>query len=119
MTRTALQKTIFSPGRRLGSSPSEHRYYVLILFDIVDAKKYRLLMRVINRYAKRIQKSVFEAQLKPKQIREMTESIEKLMAADRYYDPDDNVRIYRIASSCDVTVFGTCDTTDMVSDNFI
>lgn len=119
MTAGHLQTTRFLAGRVAGASPAESSYYVLVLFDIADAKKYRLLMRILKRYARRIQKSVFEAQLKPKQIREMTDAIEKLMRSERFFDPDDNVRVYRIASNCDVTVFGNCTMAGVESDIFI
>lgn len=73
----------------------------------------------MNRYATRIQKSVFEAHLKPRQIKEMTDSIERLMGTERYFDTNDNVRIYRLSSRCDVTVFGTCTKLSAEDDIFI
>ena len=119
MRHGSLQVTHFRPGKTIGASPAEHHYYVVVLFDITEPKKYRLLMKILKRYAKRIQKSVFEAQLKPGQIREMTAAIEGLMGSERYYDPDDNVRIYRFAGNCEATVFGVCHTVDVESDIFI
>ena len=98
-------KETFSVGRQAGASPSEHRYYVLILFDISSQKKYRLLMKLLKRYGIRIQKSVFEAQLKASQIKKLTASAKRLMSSQRYYDPDDKMRIYKIAGNCEVTVF--------------
>ena len=119
MTRRTLEVTHLRPGRTMGASPADHRYYVLILFDIADSKKYRLLMKTLKRYARRIQKSVFEANLKPAQIREMTSAIEGLMGSERYYDPNDNVRVYRVAGNCEATVFGVCNTVEVESDIFI
>lgn len=119
MSAANLQVTRLSHGRRAGPSPAESSYYVLVLFDISDARKYRQLMRILGRYASRIQKSVFEAYLKPRQIREMAASIETLMSSGRFFDPQDNVRIYRIASNCEVTVLGDCRATDMDGDIFI
>ena len=49
----------------------------------------------------------------------MTDAIEKLMRSEWYFDPDDNVRVYRIASNCDVTVFGNCTMAGVESDIFI
>ena len=54
-----------------------------MLFDIASEKKYRLLMRILKRYATRIQKSVFDAYLKPRQIREMTDSHMKRLEGER------------------------------------
>ncbi len=119
MSSSSLQTTSLSLGRISGASPSEHRYYVLVLFDVAEPKKYRLLMRILKRYTRRIQKSVFEGSLKPRQIKELTVAIEKLMNSERYFDPDDNIRIYRVAANCDVTVFGRCDSIIVESDVFI
>ena len=101
-----MDKTEVSVGKTAGASPAESTYYVLVLFDISDAKKYRNLMRLLKRYGTRIQKSVFEGQLRRSQIKELVGAIEKLMGSARFYNADDNVRIYKIASSCEVTVFG-------------
>lgn len=119
MASSPLEVTTLSLGKTGGASPAESRYYVLVLFDIANTKKYRLLMRILKRYATRIQKSVFEAQLKPRQIKDMTDAIRGLMASERYYDSDDNVRIYRIAAHCEVTVLGTCCTEQTDGDIFI
>ena len=119
MKRALLQRTILSPGRQAGPSPAENRYYVLILFDIGNPKKYRILIRILNRYARLIQKSVFEGNLRPREIKRMTDAIEGLMSSSRYYNQEDNVRIYRIAGNCSATVFGTCATMSSASDIFI
>lgn len=89
-----------------GPSPAEHRYYVLVLFDIGDMKKYGRLIKVIKRYCTRIQKSVFEAYLRSRQIENLEESIAKIMLSDRYYNPDDRVRIYTLSGKPSVTIFG-------------
>lgn len=119
MTCPSLQVTNLTVGRTAGSSPAETKYYVLVFFDITNSKKYRLLMRILKRYATRIQKSVFEAHLKPRQIKEMTDAIQRLMSSERYFDPDDNIRIYRISARCDVTVFGACGAGEAEDDIFI
>lgn len=70
-----------------------------------------------KRCGTRMQKSVFEAQLKPSQVRGLLEAIEGLMASERYFNPRDNVRVYKIAGNCDVTVFGECTSEMTVSDD--
>lgn len=102
-------RSVFSVGRDAGASPSEHRYYVLVMFDISSPKKYRLLIRLLGKYGTRIQKSVFEAQLKMTQIKNLIFLLDKLMNAQQYYNPNDNIRIYKISGNCDVTVFGSCN----------
>ena len=104
----SLRKTELSPGKVGGASPAEDRFYVMVLFDISDQKKYRILIKILNRYCMRVQKSVFEAQLKMSQIRQLTNSVERLMSSTCFFAPEDNVRIYRISGNCTATVFGEC-----------
>lgn len=104
-----LEETVFSVGKTRGSSPANDTYYIVICFDISDAKKYRLLVRILKCFGSRIQKSVFEATLRPSQIKDLTGRIRHLMASDRYFNEADNVRIYKIAGNCNVTVFGKCE----------
>ncbi len=111
-----LQKTEFSPGKLSGASPAEDRFYVVVLFDISDQKKYRILIKILNEYCVRVQKSVFEGHLKMSQIRQLMSSIERLMSSERYFDADDNVRIYRISGNCTATVYGNC-TSSIVEEN--
>lgn len=92
-----------------GPSPAEHRYYVLVLFDIGDAKKYGRLIKVIKSYCTRIQKSVFEAYLRNRQIESLEKEIAAIMLSDRYYSPDDRVRIYALSGKPNVTIFGEYD----------
>ena len=61
---------------------------------------------MLKRHDSRVQKSVFKAQLKPSQIREVVESIGRIMTLPRFYNPDDSIRAYKIASNCGMTVFG-------------
>lgn len=91
------------------ASPSEHRYYVLVLFDITDTKKYGKLVKLIKRYCTRIQKSVFEAYLRQKQIAEFENQINRIMRSDRYYNPSDRVRLYKLSGKPSVTIFGEYD----------
>lgn len=109
MSDRELQKTIFSPGRINGAAPSENTYYVLVLFDISNQKKYRLLLKTIKQYGIRAQKSVFEGQLTLSQYKALVHAIDALMAAPSFFDGNDVVRIYKIAGSCEVTAFGRFD----------
>ena len=95
-----------SHGKINGASPSEDRFYTLIFYDISDAKKYRCLVKILKSYGTRVQKSVFEAQLKQSQIKELSTSIERLMLSKAYYNADDSVQIFRISGNCESTVYG-------------
>lgn len=106
MEKGELQESYTMPAKLRGASPSEDRYYFLVLYDISDPKKTRLLVKILRRYGIRVQKSVFEGHVRQTQMKEMTKEIKRLMASERYFDPDDNVRIYKIAGECELCVFG-------------
>lgn len=95
--------------RHIGSSPSENRFYTLIMFDISERKKYSLLTKLLKRYGYRIQNSIYEAYLRPSDIKALTDKVEKLMSSERYYNSADKVRIYRMAGSCSASMFGECE----------
>ena len=105
----SLLKNNRSFGRVSGASPSENKFYVLVMFDISGRKKYSLLVKLLKRYSRRIQNSVFEAYLKSADIKELLDGIEKIMRSDRYFDSDDKVRVYKRSSACQAVVFGECD----------
>lgn len=104
-----------------GASPAENRFYTLIMFDISDKKKYSTLTKLLKRYSCRIQNSVYEAYLRPLDIKRLIEGIEKLMESKRFFDPADKVRVYRMSGACSVTVFGECtdDDEDLQTNIFI
>ncbi len=106
---TELAKRERSFGKVPGASPAEHKFYVLVMFDVSGRKKYSLLVRILKRYCYRIQNSVFEAHLKMGDFKELVSRIERLMRSERYYDAADKVRIYRISSTCEAVVFGECE----------
>lgn len=104
-----LQKAERSFGRVPGASPSENKFYILAMFDISDRKKYTVLIKLLKQYSCRIQYSVFEAYLKTTDIKELLEGVEKIMKSDRYFNPDDSVRIYKMSGICQAVIFGKCD----------
>lgn len=103
-----LQVTERRFDRYTGASPAENKFYTLVMFDISDKRKYSVLTRLLKRYSRRIQNSVYEAYLKPSDIRQLTEKIERLMGSERYFNPLDKVRIYRMSGSCSAIMFGEC-----------
>lgn len=119
MSTPALKVARLFPQRVKGASPSEDRYYVVILFDISDPKKYRALIHILNSYATRIQKSVFEALMKGAQIEGLISSIERLMSKPQFFNSKDNIRIYKVSGHCDITVFGECTATSSEENIFI
>lgn len=105
-------------GRIKGSSPSVDQYYVVMLFDISEPKKYRALVKILKSYGSRIQKSVFEAQLQNSQIKHLIFQVGQLMGSKRYFNEADRVRIYKIAGNCEVTVMGEDSEAAMEDDIF-
>lgn len=79
----------------------------MVLFDISDSKKYRILIRILKSYGVRIQKSIFECQIKRTQLKDLLASLDRLMSSERFYNPSDNIRLYKISGNCEVTVYGT------------
>jgi CRISPR-associated endonuclease Cas2 len=106
LTQGNLQIHEVSISKQNGSSPADDRFYVTVLFDISDAKKYRKIIKVLNGFSDRIQYSIFEAYLKKEQIRNLTNAIKDIMASPTFFDANDRIRIYKIAGNCELTVFG-------------
>lgn len=94
--------------RYSGASPSESKFYVLVMFDISNRKKYSLLTKLLKRYCRRVQNSVYESYLRQSDIRKLTEGVERLMESEKYFNPADRLRIYRMSGLCSAVVFGEC-----------
>ncbi len=103
---TDFLKTERTYGKVAGASPAENKFYVLVMFDVSNRKKYTLLLKHLKRYSYRIQNSVFEAHLRMADFKELVAGIERLMRSKRYFDEADRVRIYRISSGCEAVIFG-------------
>lgn len=67
----------------------ERRYIVLVIYDIVDDRKRCRMVRFLEGYGIRVQKSAFEARLTKKQYDRMTARIHKLIDKGT-----DSLRIY-------------------------
>ncbi|MDD4377299.1 MAG: CRISPR-associated endonuclease Cas2 [Eubacteriales bacterium] len=77
---------------------------ILIIYDIVDNKRRTELVKLLEGYGIRVQKSAFEALLTSKKYNSLVKSIIRLI------HEEDNVRIYRLNSSNEILYFGTSDT---------
>lgn len=95
-------------GKIKGASPSEDRFYVLILFDISNARKYRKIVKVLKGFTERIQYSVFEGYMKSSQIKELMIGLNGIMSHDQFYNSADKIRVYRMSGNCELTVLGRC-----------
>ena len=54
-------------------------------------------------------------------MKELTEAIERLMGSERYFDPADKVRVYKMSGSCSAVLYGECadDDNDLRQNIFI
>lgn len=78
----------------------DKRYLVLIIYDITDNKRRQKMVKYLESYGIRIQKSAFECLLGKKLYMELTAGIPKLIVSE------DNVRIYRLNGNGEVLTWG-------------
>lgn len=79
----------------------EKKIFCLVIYDIVSNKRRIKFAKTMSGYGFRVQKSAFEAMIRPVVYKKMIEEIPKLID-----DTEDSIRIYRIVGSGEVTVFG-------------
>jgi CRISPR-associated protein Cas2 len=69
--------------------------HTVVAYDIADPKRLRRVAKIMEDYAERMQKSVFEAELEPWVFRRMRRRIEDVI------DPEkDGVKYYRLCGAC-------------------
>ncbi len=90
----------------------ERRYIVLVIYDITENKRRSQMVKCLEKYGVRVQKSAFEAFLTKKKY-------EHLMSeAQRFIDETtDSLRIYLLANHTMVRTWG--DNTKQVDDVII
>jgi CRISPR-associated protein Cas2 len=79
------------------------KYFVLIIYDIIENKKRAKLAKVLKGFGFRIQKSAFEAMLPPNKYEKMLRELRPFVS------DEDSVRVYKIRGSGAVTVLGKDD----------
>lgn len=77
---------------------------VLIIYDIIDTKRRNKMVRLLEGYGNRVQKSAFEALMTSRQYNEVVSQICRIISNE------DNVRLYRLNSSNEVILLGQSDT---------
>ncbi len=106
MSNVKLEITHFTPARLKGSSPAYDQDYVLVVFDISNQKKYRILVKILRKYGTAIQKSVYAAHINRSQFATLMKELERLTGSEKYFDANDSVYVYKIAGNCEATAFG-------------
>ncbi len=80
---------------------NENKKLILVIYDIVDNKRRRKMVKFLEKYGLRVQKSAFEMILDSKKYDRLIGGIPKLI------EPEDNVRVYRLKISGEVLCFGS------------
>lgn len=83
---------------------SDRRYIVLIIYDIVDNKSRLRMVKCLESYGIRVQKSAFEAYLNKKKYEQLTHEASKIINKET-----DSLRIYLLANNTSVRSWGTGD----------
>ena len=82
----------------------ERRYIVLVIYDITDNRRRARMVKCLERYGIRVQKSAFEAFLTEKKYDRMVELTSGII------DPaTDSLRIYLLANHTSVRSWGIGD----------
>ena len=81
-------KTALDKGRR-------RSLFVVVSYDIPDDRRRTRVMKMLKDYGAHVQYSVFECDLKPKDLKRMRERLERLIDKRQ-----DNVRFYRLCEDC-------------------
>ena len=82
----------------------EKRYIVLVIYDIVDNKRRTKMVKFLEKYGVRVQKSAFEAYLTREKYDGLVKYASKLIEADV-----DSLRIYLLADHTSVRSWGIGD----------
>jgi CRISPR-associated protein Cas2 len=78
----------------------EQKYFVLVIYDISQNKRRSNLVKVLQSFGFRVQKSAFVAFLCPGMYQKMLKKISSIP------DENDSVRVYKIRGEGAVTIFG-------------
>lgn len=80
---------------------SGEKYVVLVIYDIVKNKRRNKMVKVLESYSIRVQKSAFEAYIDKKMYKKMVSEIKYII------DPEtDSLRIYFLNFDTEVKTFG-------------
>lgn len=82
--------------------------FILISYDITNDKVRTRLAHTLKDFGKRVQRSVFEADLDDPELRGLRKKLDRVSL-----DKDDSIRLYRLCESCvkTVKIWGTGEVT--------
>jgi CRISPR-associated protein Cas2 len=73
--------------------------FYVISYDVPDDKRRTKIATLLEGYAGRVQKSVFEAHLDAAHYADLRKRLNRLIKPDQ-----DNVRFYRLCGQCELTI---------------
>ncbi|TYQ18240.1 UNVERIFIED_CONTAM: CRISPR-associated Cas2 family protein [Acetivibrio alkalicellulosi] len=74
---------------------------VLIIYDIVNDKRRRAMVKCLESFGIRVQKSAFECCLDETLYKKMLKKLEKIISEE------DLLRVYRLSSRCNIECWGS------------
>ena len=82
---------------------------IIISYDITDDKKRTRLAKKLRDFGKRVQKSVFEADITDEEL----SKLEKLLA-EIEMEKEESIRLYRVCEACKklIKIWGTGEVTE-------
>lgn len=78
----------------------EQKSLILVIYDIIENKRRSRLVKILEGYGFRVQKSAFEARLSDRQYQKL------LSAVENFALEEDNIRIYKINGQGEIRSFG-------------
>ncbi len=79
------------------------RMYVIVAYDITNTKLRNKIVKILEKYGFRVQKSVFETYIKPNQFEEMKRKLKGVLnlakKKRKNLGPNDSVRFYFISKT--------------------
>lgn len=98
------------------SAPRRRRQWLVVSYDIPDDKRRMQVMKILSGYGQRVQYSVFECEMRPQDVEEMTRRLRQAIQRTQ-----DDIRIYRLCESCvgKVEMLGKAERFAIVSTIFV
>ncbi len=75
---------------------------VVIIYDVVNDKRRRKMVKCLESYGIRVQKSAFECHLDDTMYKNLIKKLEKI-----FDEKEDLLRIYRLTSRCNIECWGS------------
>ena len=80
---------------------NDNKKLILVIYDVTENKRRYKLVKFLEKFGKRVQKSAFEMILDDSGYRRL------MCSLPRYIEPEDNLRVYRLPLNGEVTAWGS------------